>query len=176
MALEQIYFLAEIAAAISVVLSLLYLSIQLRNSRRQSINEFNYIISKERADFLKILASDRELSLIIPLGLVGKLNGKENDYFRFSSYLYHLFVHLELGYRKGKVREIDSELWDCWKEASEWWFRCPGVQLWWQHNLVGGFTKEFKLHVDNTIESVNKEDPNIFNSQLEFLEKAGVQI
>jgi hypothetical protein len=175
MNLEQVSFMAEIVAAIAVVLSLLYLGIQLRNSRLQSVNEFNYIVSKERADFLKILALDSELSRIIPLGLVGNLDGKENDYFRFTSYLYHLFVHIELGYRKGKAKEIDQELWNGWNEASEWWIRCPGVQQWWQHNLAGGFTKEFKTHVNKTIERVNKEDPVIFNRQLEFLEKAGLK-
>ena len=172
MQLEQVYFIAEIVAALAVVVSLLYLGIQIRHSRIQAKKEFNYVISKERADFLKLLATDSELARIIPSGLSGNLIG-DNEYFRFTSYLYHLFVHLELGYIKGKANDIDQELWEGFKEATEWWIRCPGVQKWWKHNLAKGFTPAFKVYVNQTIQTLSREDPSVFERQLEFLEKAG---
>ena len=100
MNLEQIYFIAEILAAIAVVFSLLYLAIQLKHSRIQNKKEATDLITVQRAQFITLLATDSDLSRIVAKGLTGTSKLHANDYYRFTSYLYNIFVHLELGFRK----------------------------------------------------------------------------
>jgi hypothetical protein len=165
------YFIAEIIAIIAVVISLAHLGIQIRQTRIQSIKESMDIITRERADFIKLLATESELSQIIAAGLSNSSKLKNKEYFRFTSYLYYLFVQLELGFRKRKRGHVDDELWNAWNEGVRWWIRCPGTRNWWKNNPAGGFTPEFKNYINRIIDSVIKEPPEIFSKQLDFLEK-----
>lgn len=167
------YFIAEIISAVAVVISLVHLGIQIKQTRKQSIKESMDIITKERGDFIKLLATDGELSQIIAAGLSGSSKLKPKEYFRFTSYLYYLFVQLELGFRKWKRGHIDDDLWNAWNEGVTWWIRCSGTRSWWQNNPAGGFTPEFKSYIKGIIDSVNAEPPGIFQNQLDFLEKIG---
>lgn len=165
------YFIAEIIAALAVVISLVHLGIQIRQTRIQSIKESMDIITRERADFIKLLATESELSMIIAAGLSGASKLKAKDYFRFTSYLYYLFVQLELGFRKWKRGHVDEELWTAWNEGVRWWIRCPGTRDWWQTNPAGGFTQEFKDYIDKISTAVAQEPPEVFAKQIDFLEK-----
>lgn len=165
------YFIAEIIAAIAVVISLVHLGIEIKQTRIQSIKESMDKITQERADFIRLLATESELSQIIAAGLSGSTRLKTKEYFRFTSYLYYLFVQLELGFRKWKRGHIDDELWNAWNEGVRWWIRCPGTRYWWKTNPAGGFTPEFKHYINRIIDSVIKEPPEIFSKQLDFLKK-----
>lgn len=169
------YFIAEIIAAVAVVISLVHLGIQIRQTRIQSIKESMDKITKERADFIKLLATETELSEIIASGLSGNFKLKPKEYFRFTSYLYYLFVQLELGFRKWKRGHIDEELWNAWNDAVKWWIRCPGTRTWWQKNPAGGFTPEFENYINHIIQSVSTESSEVFKNQLDFLEKIGAK-
>ena len=169
------FFIAEFIAALAVVVSLIHLGIQMKQTRRQSIVESMDKITQERADFIKLLATESELSQFIAAGLVGASKLKPKDYFRFTSYLYYLFVQLELGHRKWKRGHVDSDLWTAWNEAVDWWLRCPGARVWWQNNPAGGFTPEFKAYIDQKIKLILEEPPELFAAQLDFLAKVANQ-
>jgi len=173
MNLEQIYFIAEILAAIAVVFSLLYLAIQVKHSRIQNKKEASNLITIQRAQFITLLATDSDLSRIVAKGLTGTSKLHANDYYRFTSYLYNIFVHLELGFRKWEGKDIDFKTWKAWHEASQWWFICPGVQSWWKHDFIKGFTPEFNAYVNNCMAKVNSIENPQLNKLISFLEEAG---
>ncbi len=172
MDLEQLSLIAEIVAAIAVVFSLLYLAIQIRHSRYQRKEEATNLVTQQRAEFINQMAQDGELSRIVAKGLAGKDKLPANEHLRFSSYLYHVFVHLELGFRKWHKGDLDSATWSSWDEGSQWWFSCPGAQKWWANNLAGGFTHEFRNYVDSSIATVNSSDDNYMEQLSDYLAKA----
>ena len=163
------FFFAEIISVIAIVISLINLAIEMRQTRKQSITESMDQITQERADFVKLLATESELSRIIAAGLSSATRLKPAEYFRFTSYLYYLFVQLELGFRKRQRGHIDDDLWNGWNEAVKWWIRCPGTRDWWKFNPAGGFTPKFKKYINEIIASVEAEEPAVFANQLEFL-------
>jgi len=173
MTLEQVHLIAEIVAAIAVVASLLYLGLQIRNSRIQVQNDSMDLITKERGEITRILAEDSEMSRIIPKALAGKRKLHPNEHFRFSGYMYYAFINFELGFRKWKKKELDDVLWRAYEEAIRWWLTSPGTQKWWKNNLVGGFTQDFNNHVNNLIEIINNEDLSYYDKQIDFMDKAG---
>ena len=81
--IEQVYFIAEIIAAIAVVLSLLYLGLQIKNSRIQSQNDFVDLITRHRGDHIKLLTGDGELPCILAKGFAAKRKLHPNEYLRF---------------------------------------------------------------------------------------------
>lgn len=168
MQLEQLYFLAEIIAALAVVISLVYLALQVKQARVQNKTAAMDLIAKQRADFIGVLASDKELCYIISKGLTGqKLSNL--DYNRFNYYLYSICVNFEIAFIKYQDKSISEEAWNAWDEGCNGWFMFPGFQKWWAHNHVGGFTKSFKDHVDTCITTC-KKNPNKYQQRmLEFL-------
>jgi hypothetical protein len=151
------FFITQIIGAFAVIISLINLGIEIRKSRKQSIRESMDLITKERGEFIKVLATDGDLAEIMTKGLMKDEEMNDVERFRFASYLYHLFVHLELGYRKWARGNIDDELWVSWKEAIQWWLKKPKVVLWWKYNDIGGFTDSFKKFVNKQIFELEKK-------------------
>ncbi len=172
MTLEQAYFCAEILAAVAVVVSLLYLGIQIRYSRIQAKIDAIDLITKERGDFIRLLAENSEISRIIPKGFAGK-KMHPNERFRFNSYMYHVFVNLELAFRKMGKNEIDNTLWRAYDEGTRWWLTGPGVRKWWKTDMVRGFTKEFNNYINEMIETMSDKDLIAYDKQTTFMEEAG---
>lgn len=173
MNLEQFYFIAEILAAVAVVFSLLYLGIQVKHSRDQNIKEATDLITIQRAQMVKLLATDSDLSRIVAKGLTGTSKLNANDYFRFTNYLYNVFVNMELGFRKWEDKDIDIKTWKAWHESSQWWFTCPGVQSWRKHDMVKGFTPEFDTYINNCIATININKNPELRKLIAFLDEAG---
>ena len=151
------FFVTQIIGGVAVIISLISLGIQIRKSRKQSIRESMDLITKERGEFIKVLATDGDLAEIMTKGLMKDEDMNDVERFRFASYLYHLFVHLELGYRKWARGNIDDELWVSWVEAIQWWLKKPKVVQWWKYNDIGGFTESFAQFVDKLIFELDKK-------------------
>jgi len=157
MNLDIAFYVTQIIGVLAIIISLINLGIQIRKSRKESIRASVDLITKERAEFIKILASDEDLAKIMTKGLMKDGDMDDLERFRFASYLYHLFVHWELAYRKWTRGNVDDELWESWVEAIQWWLKKPKVLNWWYYNDIGGFTETFKQFVDKQISEVNKK-------------------
>jgi hypothetical protein len=164
MQLEQLYFLAEIIAALAVVISLVYLALQVKQARVQDKTNAMDLIVKQRADFVEILATNKELCYVVSKGLTGQ-RLSNLDYNRFNYYLYSLCVNFELAFIKYQDKSISDEAWKAWDEGCNSWFMFPGFQKWWSNNHVGGFTQSFKDHV-NTCISTCKKNPNKYQQNI----------
>ena len=151
------FFVTQIIGAFAVIISLISLGIQIRKSRKQSIRESMDLITKERGEFIKVLATDEDLAKIMAKGLMKDEDLKDIERFRFASYLYHLFIHWELAYRKSVRGNLDDELWTSFVEAIQWWLKKPKVVAWWKYNDIGGFTESFKQFVDKLIFELEKK-------------------
>lgn len=174
MTLEQAYFFAEIIAAVAVVTSLIYLGIQIKQSRIQSENEVMDEITKRRSDFIEIIAKDTELSFVIAKGLASREKLTPNEYFRFTSYLFTVFVGLEIGFIKWNRKSVNKEMWYAWNQVIHWWLKFPSVQKWWQSNTMNGYTAYFNHYVQSRIVELKEEEPTIeFEKLIDFMEEAG---
>lgn len=144
-------YLTQFIGVLAVIISLINLGIEIRKSRNESIQDSIDLITKERGEFIKILATDEDLAKIMAKGLMKDGDMDDLERFRFASYLYHLFVHWELAFRKWTRGNIDDDLWKSWFEAIQWWLKKPKVVQWWNHNDIGGFTESFKQFIDKQI-------------------------
>jgi len=125
MNLEQLYFIAEITAAIAVVISIIYLAVQVRNTRIQSKKELQLDISKFRTDVTLKLASDKELSYVVAQGISGKEKMNANDYFRFSNFAFSYFLAYEAAFQRNKTKDIEDDIIIGLNESINWWLSFP---------------------------------------------------
>ena len=175
MGLEKVYLVAEILAAIAVIISILYLGIQVRNTRLQNKSETYLDMSKFRADLLYRLALDKELSQIVAKGMAGKTKFHPSKYFRFMNYATSMFISLEVAYKKSQGKDVDRDFATSLKDAIHWWLSYPGVQTFWKNNHRYGFTTEFIEYINNTIVQIKSQDQSKFQNSIDFMEKAGEQ-
>ena len=173
MNLEQLYFIAEIIAALAVIISIIYLGIQIRNTRMQNNKDMYLNMSKFRSELTLKVASDKELSYVVAQGLSGEVKMTSNEYFRFSNFAFAYFVGYEVGFQRNQSNDMEEDIAKGLKDSLYWWLSFPGVQVFWKNNSEFGFSNKFKDYINKTINEVNSNNKNLLQAHLEFMKSAG---
>jgi len=150
MTLSELANIGEVIAAICIVISLIFVGLQMRQNTRAvkaQIHEnimsgylsvANVVIPHANI-FSKGICSDDES--------FSSLTAEEKMIF-FSS-IFSLFKHFEHMYSLFKKGLIDAEAWAAWSEHIYMYFHQPGVQLWWPQRKKS-FIKSFRDFLDNS--------------------------
>ena len=154
MDLQSLANIGEIIGAVVVILSLVYLAIQVRQNTEAQRME-NYARAMERlAAIQSLLSQDSEVSLIFSKGVVDTSKLTPQERIRFTWSLYEFFGAFEFMFLASKTGSIFEEVWSRWSAATAWWLTFPGVQAWWIARPLP-FTDGFTLFV----ESLLKDNP-----------------
>ena len=140
---------AEIVGAFAVVVTLIYLALQVRQSTTSTkANAYQNWLAVH--DSVISSFDDLRLSEIINQGMLDSRNLTEENYVWFISwlrrYLYMQQAQFDL-YKKGVV---DEELWECNLNDLMGVFRFPGVQQYWEAGAKEHFTSQFVKVVENS--------------------------
>ena len=158
MNLESLANLGEIVGAVAVVVSLVYLAVQVRQNTQSQRTE-NYARALDRlASMQSLLSQDDELSRLFAKGVedVHSLNPRQKIQFTWS--MYEAFGAFEFLFHAAQDRSIPEEVWERWSAAVAWWLSFPGVRTWWQNRPMP-FTNSFTDYVENTIRN-NPTEPD----------------
>ncbi|HJN97232.1 MAG TPA: hypothetical protein QGF41_16210 [Gammaproteobacteria bacterium] len=107
MNLEQAAFIAEVIGGLGVVLSLVFLASELRNSTRQSQRDAMTLLTSKRNEMMYVLMDNPELTSIV-WRCWSAQRVPAHEWSRFSVYLYTTMVTIELGFKKIWANEVDS--------------------------------------------------------------------
>jgi len=142
MKLKQWASLAEIIGAFAVVVSLVYVGIQVNDSagavRSASANDANVAL---QAFYLQ-LGADRETSSIMYRGLKSELALADEDEYQFLMMLHGAFLGFQNSYLLAEEGTIDEELLDSLKTTIANIHRLPGMKRYWRQRksyLHSGF-------------------------------------
>jgi len=150
MNLESLANLGEVIGAVAVVVSLIYLAVQIRQSTESQRTE-NYARALDRLSAMQsLLSQDDELSQLFAKGVhdVSVLAPQERIQFTWS--MYEAFGAFEFLFHAAQSRSVPEEVWDRWSSAVAWWLAFAGVRTWWANRPIS-FTKSFTAYVDATI-------------------------
>lgn len=154
MDLQSLANIGEIIGAVVVVLSLVYLAIQVRQNTQAQRME-NYARALERLAAMQSMQSqDSEVSLILSKGAVDTSKLTAQEKIRFAWFWYEAFGAFEFMFLASMTGSISEEIWSRWSTVIAWWLTFPGVQEWWIAKPVP-FTDSFTLFV----ESLLKDNP-----------------
>lgn len=152
--LESLANLGEIIGAIAVVVSLIYLAVQVRqNTRAQRTENFSRALDRVAA-MQANLSQDSETAVIFSKGVMNTSDLEPRERIQFTWAMYELFGTFEFMFLASKADAIPEEVWQRWSSAVAWWLTFPGVQTWWRVRPIP-FTDSFTSYV----ESLSRDNP-----------------
>lgn len=150
MSWRDIAAVAEATASVAVVISLIYLAIQVRLQSKENQMSLVNSLTQQWGEALRAFASDRELYDIWMRGVGDFYALSPIERGRFSAILVNLtqiFEALHFHHRQGRV---DPGLWEGFDNRLRDVFATPGVQSWWDIRRHW-HTRRFQEHVDRAI-------------------------
>lgn len=165
--LEYWASLGEIIGAITVVISLLYLAIQVRqNTRAQRLENASRILDRT-ASMQGALSRDPATSALFSKGVSNPSQLSPQERIQFTWAMYEFFGALEFMFLASKEKSIPKEIWQRWSLAAAWWLTFPGVQAWWDARPIP-FADSFSSYIESLRET-NPTDPESTRRYQSFL-------
>jgi hypothetical protein len=156
MSLQDLGNIGEFIAAIAVVLSLIYLAVQIRQNTRSVRTASYQSVTDSMSHYLESISRDREAASMFRRGLedIGKLD--DEDALRFVTTLMNVFNNFENLFYQRRKTMIEREFSERWTRVMRWYLRQSGVVSWWERNKRM-FSDTFQAHVDEQLTSITPQ-------------------
>jgi hypothetical protein len=132
MSLEDLGNIGEFVAAVAVVLSLIYLAVQIRQNTRSVRMASHHAVMSEFRTNVRVLTQDPELASAYQVGLEHPDQLSETDRARFGPMLassVQIYEELYAHYRAGL---IERDLWESRQRNLFYLMSLPGPLAWWR--------------------------------------------
>ena len=174
MDLQYLANISEITGSVVVVLSLVYVAVQIRQNTQAQRME-NYSRGLDRlAAMQSMLSQGTEISLLLSRGAVDSSKLTPEERVRFTWALYEAFGAFEFMFHASKGNAIPEEVWTRWSAGVAYWLSFPGVQNWWQARPLP-FTVSFTVFVDSLLKD-NPADAEQTRRYREFVAPGNPQL
>src|SRR5581483_7014171 len=136
MDLTTISTVAQVVSAIAVIISLVYLAIQIRQNTQAVRNSTHHALTVTRLDYIALVVQNPDLSRILRLGSqdLNALNDDERQ--RFHLLMYYLFSAGENFYYQNRQGVLDAEQWERWSATLRHYFTQPGIRTWFSSSPI----------------------------------------
>ena len=172
--LQYLANLGEVVGAVVVILSLIYLAIQVRQNTQAQRTE-NYSRALDRlASMQSMLSQDGDTSAIFSKAVVDTSKLTPQERLRFTWSMYEAFGAFEFMFLASRTDAIPNEVWERWSSGVAWWLSFPGVQTWWRAR-PGPFTESFTAFVECLIRE-NPTDLETVQRYQKFIAEGKPQI
>jgi len=158
MPLDQLANIAEIIAATVVVVSLIYVAIQIKQNTRSTRLETVHAISSGFNSFYDILASNRELTNIWHRGMFSFQGLDETEKLQFTFAMMRVFRFTNEQYFQWREGAVDDDYWQSLSDQFADGTQHPGWQEVWSRRKRH-FTKDFQNYVDKLIADSEGREP-----------------
>ena len=147
---DAIGAIAELLAAIGVVISLVYLAHQIRQNTQSQIRSNNWEVTKELKNSVRQFASDAELAALTLRGFsdIDSLNQVER--FRFDTAIYDWIAGFERALIDAREGHYPDEFVRTISTAIAGFLRTDGGRAWWEQRRAW-FTETFTQDVDTIL-------------------------
>jgi hypothetical protein len=133
MSLQDLGNIGEFVAAIGVIVSLIYLAVQIRqNTRTVRAAAFQQVVDS-LADFTSSLSRDRELIEIVIKGNADFDSLDEVERTRFDFAFISFFRRAENVVVQTEYGTLSADTWTGFRETLKSSLRAPGLFEWWSH-------------------------------------------
>ncbi len=150
--LEQSAYLAEIVGVFAIVVSLIYLTLQVRQNTRSTRLETVQAINTEFVSWMDMIGSNRELTEIYHRGLFDLQSLDVTQRLQFSIALSRLFRTIHELYFQWQEGAVDATIWHSWTATCADVLQYPGFQEIWKTRRHQ-YGKDFQSFMDNLIEA-----------------------
>ena len=137
MTLQDLGNIGEFTAAISTLVTLIYLALQIRHNTHESQAASRNSVSHAFADLLVSVSRDSETSRLVRRGMFEPEALDADDTFRFDLVIAALFHNFETAYAQRRRSALAEEDWAKWAVLIKQYMAQPGVQAYWSRSAEG---------------------------------------
>ena len=148
MSLEQLSFMAQIASAVVVMASLIFVAFQLKQAAATIRVAASQAHSECYTDLAKSVIDGGDFARIWRVGLADPKSLHEDEWVRFVAYVNALFRLYESSRVQWLNGRLDSEHWRTVEQQVADFWPMPGLQAAWKAR-GHGFSAEFREWFDN---------------------------
>jgi hypothetical protein len=151
MTLEQYYYIAELVAAVALIISLIYVGIQVRLSAKatQAATAQSYVDTMN--SYVGLINSSRNLAKVLHGGANGLDNLQDEEVIQFCAFHDQCFITFEAFYFEWKHGLLAEQLWDTYHHVIISLLVQPGQQEYWQMRRHW-YDDEFQGYVEGLLE------------------------
>ena len=147
MSLENIYYISQSFAVLAIVVSLIFVGIQVRqNSSQSEVAAAEAVHRSFSTWYLNI--SDPEVSSIIVKGLENHSSLSASERWTFTCKLMPFLLSAQDAHMKWLEGSLSNERWSIWDGVSGYFFKAPGgVAMWNSRSYM--FSEAFQTYAEN---------------------------
>ena len=148
--LEQIYFIGQTISAIAVVLSLIYVGLQVKQNTTatQTASAQAYVTADN--EIVGLINSSPKLADVLHQGANGLSALKGGDIIRFMAFHDLIFISFQSFHLQWKKGTLDEGLWGTYRQSFLDLLQQKGQQDWWALRRHW-FTSEFQDYVEQAV-------------------------
>ena len=151
LSLEDLGNIGEFVAAVAVVISLIYLAIQIRQNTRSVRSATAQSASHGIIDINSLLVGDRSITELLLSGSRAPEELDPVDQTRYLVALSSLFVTFETMFLQQRSGLIEPEYWESRERFLRFLLSFPGVVSWWRRSSAL-YGDQFRQYVESQIQ------------------------
>ena len=133
MTLDELAALAEIVGALGVVLTLIFLAVELRKNTLATRQQSYANIVARRSSVFDVMSESREMTEIWITGLVGEdFDGVDST--RFTLQMINLMSHYQDIYHQYRAGIVEKHVWEAERKMLAANLFQPGFKSWWKES------------------------------------------
>jgi len=153
MTLEELNYLAEIIGGAAVVISLIYVAMQVRQNTQAVRLSTVHNVTEEFRDWNKDIAGNEGLAAIFLKGMQFPSEVEGIEKLRYNCFLYSIFSAYENAYVQQKAGALDLDEWNGIKQSITDFGKLPGMQSYWNERKHW-YGENFRQFMDTQVMSV----------------------
>ncbi len=150
MTITEVGALGEFVGAIAVVVTLVYLAIQIRQNTRAIRGSAERETVSLQQSALQPVAASLELADVHSRALFQFSEMSPAEQVQFHRTISALFQSFESAFYQHKASLIGDEIYSRIVKNIKGWFRFPGVNYWWD-TWAGEYSDEFNAFIENEV-------------------------
>ncbi|MGR8949234.1 MAG: hypothetical protein ACU84Q_14385 [Gammaproteobacteria bacterium] len=148
---DAIGAIGSILGAGGVIVSLIYLAVQIRNQNRESQLSAANELAAQWSAAMSDVATNAELAKILQVGLERVEDLEPHQYMQFTAHLNRIFRDVESMYAQYRAGRLNEELWQGISTSTIQFTKSPGVKYWWG-TRSGWFGEPFSKFIQQHME------------------------
>ena len=132
--LAELAQIAEIVAALAVVVSLLYVGMEIRSNTAAVRGAAMQAIATTDADALMTLAADADLSEVVRIGQLNPSELSEADAFRYDAFMRQFWLSFQNIFQQSELGLIDPSVWRSYLSVICGMWTQTGTRETWPHH------------------------------------------
>ena len=157
--IETLGNLGDFIGGIGVVVTVIYLAVQVRQSIASTRSATYQSIVSAISDWSREIGADPKLARIMRVGMEDSSQLTEDEYTQYEMLVVSVTRNFENIHYQYLAGGISESAWAGWSVRISTFFQQPGTRSWWEHHH-SGYATEFRKFVEKACAEIT-EPPNV---------------